>query len=85
MDKISIHNVHNLQGDKAKRTALKLMCTYVIREVVMAWKTQAIQPSKQERKAPIRVHKARRPVKRARTAKNRSMMMKANMNRVIRK
>lgn len=52
---------------------------------MITWKTQAIQPIKEARKAPIRVQRARRPRKKDSTAKNRPMRMNANMNRVIKK
>lgn len=61
------------------------MWTYVMRQVVMIWKTNAIQARKEEIKLPIRVHIARKPVNSETTAKNKAMMKKGKVNREVKK
>jgi hypothetical protein len=59
--------------------------TYVMRATWIAWKKAAVMVSRPLRYAPILVHKASRPVKRAITAKKRAISINENMNRVMRK
>lgn len=57
---------------------------YVIRAAVRVWKKSATEHMALERKLPMRLHSAKRPKKRDRTAKKSPMRAKTNMNRVIR-
>ena len=49
---------------------------------VSDWKNIATEQVKLDRKAPMRVHSARRPMKSAQVPKKRAMRWKANMKRV---
>lgn len=55
-----------------------------MRAVVIVWKVNAIKPKNEDTKLPMRVHRARRPMKSESTAKKSPISMKANMKRVIR-
>lgn len=55
---------------------------YVIRQAAKLWKKSATEAVKLERKEPMVLNMAMRPVKSAQAPKKRAMSSKANMKRV---
>jgi hypothetical protein len=56
--------------------------THVINAATSVWKKRAAAATALDRKAPIRVQRAKTPRKKEHTEKNRAIRMKANMKRV---
>jgi hypothetical protein len=59
--------------------------TYVIKQLQIIWNIKAIQARELDKRLPIRVQSAKRPVNKEPTAKKSPMRMNGNMNRVIKK
>lgn len=59
--------------------------TYVIKEVTMIWNKRLRAARRAEIIPPTRMHMARKPVKKEMTPKNRAMISKGNMNRLVKK